>query len=109
MFNNQITKAYFDAGAQRNIMHRKCECGSSLKEFPSIKKKKKNKWRILLRNLQLFYKHWSQGQKRYSTTFEHSQTSKKLAKSVGQFGSSKFGSVTKNEDKSVNASEAALA
>jgi hypothetical protein len=41
MFNNQITKAYFDAGAQRNIMHRKCECGSSLKEFPSIKKKKK--------------------------------------------------------------------
>jgi hypothetical protein len=39
MFNNQITKAYFDAGAQRNIMHRKCECGSSLKEFLSIKKK----------------------------------------------------------------------
>jgi hypothetical protein len=41
MFNNQITKAYFDAGAQRNIMHRKCECGSSLKEFPSIKKKRR--------------------------------------------------------------------
>jgi hypothetical protein len=108
MFNNEIIKAYFDARAQRNIMHRKCECGSSLKEFPSIKKRRTNE-EFFCGICNCFYKHWSQGQKRYPRTFEHSQTSKKLPKSVGQFGSSKFGSVTKNEDKSVSASEAALA
>jgi hypothetical protein len=44
MFNNQITKAYFDAGAQRNI---KCtenvNVGFLLKNFPQKKKEEQMK------------------------------------------------------------------
>jgi hypothetical protein len=69
--------------------------GFLLKNFPQKKGRTNEEFFCGICNC--FYKHWSQGQKRYPRRFEHFLKHHKNLRSV-----------TENEYKSVSASEAAL-